>query len=72
MKSKNFSLPWRQLSQAEQLLSKKWMVTAARAYIGRFPDEVAAARAYDAFVIANNRVKPLNFLEAPRGKSSKT
>ena len=30
------------------------MVTAARAYIGRFPDEVAAARAYDAFVIANN------------------
>ena len=48
------------------------MVTAARAYIGRFPDEVAAARAYDAFVIANNLVKPLNLLEAPRGKSSKT
>ena len=44
---------------------KKWCVATRvdgkRKYIGSFPDEIAAARAYDACVIAKKLNKPLNF-----------
>lgn len=41
--------------------SKKWMVITNKIYLGRFLDEIEAAKAYDEYIIKNNINKPLNF-----------
>lgn len=46
-------------------LSKKWIVSIflnkKSKYIGRYKEEIDAAKAYDKYIIENNLLKPLNF-----------